>query len=601
MPIALSIGLSFALGTALAEGEASSFDTSPGLYAAAELGLGGRPLYQQLFPKGWPTSKEFRRITLEAGEAAFADSIGAILGSGIGVPLDVSSFERKRLEDLKNSQGPKAPTTTEQMLGQRWQAFAAASGLAAGSVPGDFKPVFIPYRHADPIIDKFDDTKLSTWKWANRQQNTGFGLDGVGFAMYANALFAEQQLANDRSSGGQSLVGRNELDGFLGLVALECATAAMEELKMQLCVTFHGTGGKPSLGPPPRSWEDVLKKGENREYYFPHGFTATLAPGKVDYALAPDDADLKSHLYDQAALILGLCELAKASTPSKTGSGRFFDPNKKSTAFPESTSAEALDLAMFVARTIKELHYNSIGDGNCSSFATSGGGPADTLRPEDGGLLLLAGEQLLSLQNGKLEKLGAVQKDMSIIMDKMATFLLEVQKTSKPPSTGFCDIYNLSERSPAEINQTTKQEKRSLGTQGLVVRGLLAAARASNLPAYVAPRKHTDDARPAAVLVLRWLDEKRWDKERRVYSEEPGKPVTTKAKDAASVLGAFRDMALETGDCRYLLSYKTYLSTLTARGLFLSETTRSRTPRDGSKNPAQAGKAPVVAPEVTIP
>jgi hypothetical protein len=592
-PIALSIALSFALGTALAEGEASSFDTSPGLYAAAELGLGGRPLYQQLFPKGWPTSKEFRRITLDSGEAAFADSIGAILGSGAGIPLEVSSFERNRLEDLKQNQGSKAPTGTDQMLAQRWQAFATASGLPAGTVPGDFKPVFIPYRHADPITANFDDSKLSTWKWANRQQNTGFGLDGVGFAIYANALFAEQQLANDRTLGGQPLAGRNDLDGFLALVALECATAAMKELKLQLCVTYHGAGGKPGLGAPPTSWAGVLKKGENREYYFPHGFTATVAPGHVEYAIGAAAEDLKSHLYDQAALILGLCELAKVSAPSKSGAGRFFNPDKKAAAFPESTSAEALDLAMFVARTIKELHYNSIGNGNCSSFATSDGGPADTVRPEDGGLLLVAIEQFLSLQNAKLDQLSEVQKNASVIMDKMTAFLLDVQKTGDPGQAGFFDSYNLSVQKPAET-------KRSLGTQGLAVRGLLAAARAANLPAYGASKKHPE-AKDAAVLLLRWLDEKRWDKERRAFSDEPGKPLTTRARDGASVLGALRDMALETSDCRYLLSYKTYLSTLAARGFFLSETARSRAPRDGMKTPAQANKAPVVAPEVTIP
>src|SRR5204863_7030972 len=78
---------------ASAEGETAtiSFESTPGLYAAAELGLGGRPLYQRLFPNGWTTTREFRKMALEDGEAAFADSIGSIMASGLGVPLEVSN------------------------------------------------------------------------------------------------------------------------------------------------------------------------------------------------------------------------------------------------------------------------------------------------------------------------------------------------------------------------------------------------------------------------------------------------------------------------------------------------------------------------------
>ena len=67
-------------------------------------------------------------------------------------------------------------------------------------------------------------------------------------------------------------------------------------------------------------------------------------------------------------------------------------------------------------------------------------------------------------------------------------------------------------------------------------------------------------------------------------------------------------MAIETGDSRYLLRYKTYLGTLRARGLFLAETARARASLGGiealpggPKTPAEAGKAPVVAKEVGIP
>ncbi len=539
--VALPVALSFTLGTALAEGE--TFETSPGLYAAAELGLGGRPLQEQLFRKGWPTTREFRRIAQDA-EAAFGDSIGAILGSGMGVPLEASRFERERLDDMKNR--PRPPATTDAMLALRWQAFAQVSGLA--SAPAGFKPIFIPYRHGDR---------------GQLGQDTRIGLDGIGFAIYANTLFAEQQLAIVRTSGSSSLAGRTELDGFLGLVALECATAAMHELGQQLCLTFHGAGGKPELGAPPRGYHEIVQKHElDREYYYPRGFTARVTSGSVAYALGAAEEDAGSSLHDQAAILLGLCELAKASVPAKTGSGWFFGPDGKGAAFPDSTSTEAAELAAFVAESVGQLHWNPLDGkvGGLASFANNGAW-GDTQRPEDAGLLLLALEQFLSLQDPRVASLPAVQKHMSVALDNTTAFLLSVQKTS---SQGFCDSYNLSERGPAET-------RRSLGTQGIVVRGLLASVRASKLPAY-AGKKHPE-AREAAALVVRWLDETRWDQGRHSYTVEgaPANSVTT--RDAAAVLGGLRDIAFETGDCRYLLRYKAYLTTLRARGPFLTETT----------------------------
>src|SRR2546423_5773722 len=123
-----------------AEGDASaiSYESVPGLYTAAELGLGGRPLYQRLFPSGWPTTKEFRRMTLEEGEGAFADAMGAIMGSGLGVPLDVSTWERFSLEQQKNN--ARAFGNVPALLADRWKAFRKESNLA--SEPEAFNPTF---------------------------------------------------------------------------------------------------------------------------------------------------------------------------------------------------------------------------------------------------------------------------------------------------------------------------------------------------------------------------------------------------------------------------------------------------------------------------
>lgn len=587
---------------AVADGDApsSSFESAAGLYTASELGLGGRPLYQRLFPNGWPTTRDFRRMTLEDGEAAFADSIGSVLASGLGVPLDVSTYERWRLEQRQASEGGKAPGNMDVLMSQRWDAFRQIAGLAA--TPDAFRPVFIPYRRGDPVFEKtFDESKPWTWTWQTKGQDSAITLDAIGLSMYGYALFGEQQLAAEHvvpnNSSTTTFAGRTDVDGFLGLVALECATAELHELRSKLCLIAHGEGGKPALGAAPRNYEERVKKDEGRETFFPHGFAATVTRATVSYALGGEKIDQKSRLFDQASLILGLSELAKAAAPAKTGSGRFFTSEKRGSSFPETTSNDAIDLAIFVAESMRNLHWVPARGGCPASFATNEA-PGDALRVEDAGLLLVALEQFLSLPSAKNDRLADSQKHMAFVLDRVATFLVNVQKTSSPPLTGFCDTYNLGGESAAELLKSG-EEKRSLFAQGIVVRGLLAAKRASDLPSYTG-KKH-QDAKDAAALVLRWLEDKRWDKDRRAYVDEPGKGTKSRAIDAAGVLGGLRDMAIETGDARYLLRYKAYLQTLQSHGLFLAKTARSRGPLEGAKSPADAGRAPVVAAEVSIP
>lgn len=603
-----------------AEGEAAtvSFESGPGLYAASELGLGGRPLYQRLFPNGWPTTREFRKMALEDGEAAFADSIGSIMASGLGVPLEVSNYERWKLQDRQNTEGGKAPGTVPLHLGQRWDSFRAVSGLT--DKPDGFNPVFLPFRRGDPVpavAEKaFDELKPWTWAWQAKGQDTAITLDTVGLAMYSYSLFAEQQLSIEHkveaAGTTQVFAGRTDVDGFLALVALECAIAQLRELRDKLCMDAKGgPNGNPILGGVPKNYDQKIQRGEGLHCFFPHGITATVNRATVSYDIGTAAIDSKMRLFDQAALILGLCELTKASSGT-TGSGRFFVAGKKGAAFESTTASEAIEVAIFVARSLRQVSWNPRNRGCVSSFSTADAGHGKTLRVEDAGLLLLALEQFLSLKVANNPALAAAltaaQKDMALVVDRVTSFLLNAQKTSKPPLTGFCDTYDIEAESAADVKNG--EEKRTLFAQGLAVRGLLAAKRTSELAAYVGPNvaKHPE-AKDAALLVLRWLEDKRWDKARRAYVDEQGKGTRTRALDAAAVLGGLRDMALETGDARYLLRYKAYLGTLRARGLFLSASARARGPfgtpdgpQGGSlKTPAESGKAPVVAAEVNIP
>jgi hypothetical protein len=582
-------------GGVSAQGAAAPpYDADDGLYAASELGLGGRPLYLKLFPSGWPTTREYRRMALEEGEAGFNDGIGAYLGSGLGVPVGVSTLARDRFAKRQKEDGGRAPVTLDAAQTDRFEQMRAVSGLA-GPVPQSFAPPCLPFRRGTPSFkDKFDETKPWTWTWEPKGTDQQITLDGIGFAIYAEALYAEQQLSSDRSvvvgGSSQTLTGRTDVDGFLALVGLDCAVCGAAELRQKLCLEDLGNNSL-SLATFPKEYSTEGPKAHST--YYPHSFTPTIGKGTVSYAVGAGPGS-KSRLYDQAALLLGVSELAKASTPKSTGPGRFFSQDRKSGFFDPDTTNQVTELAIFVLESLKTLHFHPPSQ-KYASFADRDGAK-DTIRAEDAGLLLVALECFLGINDSKNNKLLAAQKDAAHITLIVSNFMIGVQSTSKPPNTGFCDVYNVGE-SAAEFKNG--DEKRSLAGQGLMIRGLLAAKRAFDLPILRA-QSHRD-ALQAAQRAAQWIEDKNWDRERRAYLEIPGMGQKLTSRDAFAVLGALRDLALETGDVRYLTRYKLYLSYLRQRSLVLSETLRGRAGLDGVKSAADAGVAPVVVAEVQTP
>ncbi|HZV02095.1 MAG TPA: hypothetical protein VFF73_35630 [Planctomycetota bacterium] len=599
--VAALAGASFAgLPGAQAQGDAPTvFESAPGLYTAAELGLGGRPLYGKLFPNAWPTTKDFRRMTLEHGDGAFADSVGAFLSSGLGVPLDVSLYERWK----QNQQGKPVA----RVMADRWNEFRQAAGLQAQV--NAFNPTFLPYRRGDPGIASFDEAAPWATAWSTKGQDKAITLDAIGLEIYAFALFADQQLSIERqaqvSGSTQTCVGRTDVDGFFALVGLECAMAAVRELQGALCLDARADKGKVGLTAMPKNYKVRQSQFQGRETFFPHGFDVEVGKGTATYTLPANANDQKSRLFDQAALILGLSQLAKAGTSPK-GVGKIFNA-QRGLSFEPNALSDIFELLVFVVESTKEVNWNPQNNGRIASFADVNA-PGTSLLVEDAGLLLVALEQFLSIDPKKAPQaiqadLGEAQGHMATILHRVTMFLEDAQKTSNPPQGGLCDMYNL-DGSPALSKNGVEQ--RSLLAQGLAVRGLLAAARASSLPAYAGAKTVAahPEAKDAAMLILKWL-ENRWDKSKRAYVDAPGSgPSKLRAQDAAAILGAFRDAAFDTVDARYLQRYRTYLTTLRARGLVLSESQRSRDVLgDGGdlKGPGTVLKAPVVASEVTIP
>jgi hypothetical protein len=569
---------------------AARFDASSALYGATELGIGGRPLYQALFPSGWPTTKEYRRLTLEDGEAAFVDNVAALLGSGLGVPLTASSGERARLEDLQKLD-PKTPSSLPTALKERFEAFRQLAGLP-GAVDERFIPVFLPFRRGEPSVSSFDETKPATWAWSSKTTESLISLDAIGLSIYAETLLAEQQLVAehkvDTGAGSQTFVGRSDIEGFVALCALDCAVAAMNEVRNKLCIDLK-VPASPVLGPYPKVYDPA---GEfARRNYFPHLFAPQLGPATVTYALGGGADAKKSHLFDQAALLLGVCEIARASD-GKTGPARFFTGDKKQSFFDPQTSQQATDLAVFIFESLYAIHCNS--SGKLSSFASYENW-GDLLRIEDAGLILLALESFTQLTGPKSMNLGAAQKRARNMIERVASFVCSVQKTSNV-APGFCDAFNLDSESATE-------DRASLAAQGLAIRGLLAAKRAFATPAFASSAAAKPDVLTAAQRTLEFLEKKRWDPDRRAYIDAPGSrdKVKLRAFDAFAVLGGLRDLALETKDVRYLLRYRTFLTTLRTAGLQLAGSSREGDGSDGVKKASAVGLAPVATAEITLP
>lgn len=569
---------------------ASKYEATPALYGAVELGLGGRPLYQSLFPNGWPTTKDFRRATLDASEGAFVDNVAGIMGSGLGVPLTVSTGMRNRLAEVGKLDA-KAPTSLLAFLKDRYELFRHESGLAQ-AVDDKFVPVFLPFRRGEPIVNGFDEARPGTWAWSSKNTEATVTLDSVGFAIYANTLLADQELSAerkvDKGSGSETFVGHSDYSGFAAFCALDCAVAGLNELREKLCLDLRGAA--PAMD---KFLKAYNKDSESaRKTFYPHTVVPKVQPASVQYEAGGGKDVGKSYLWDQAALLLGVCELAKVSD-SKTGAGRFFANDKKPSYDPD-TSTKATELAVFIFETMYGRHVNR--DGRPSSFATVEDF-SPNLRIQDAGLLLLALESFLELNPKNSSALEALQKkEAKNLLNQVAKFVVDVQKISKI-KPGFNDAYTLDVG-----KESATDGNAALATQGLAIRGLVAAKRAYALPVFAAAGATRPDCLGAAQATVTYLEKSRWDGDRRAYVDTPGPREKAKvsALDAFAVLGGLRDLALDQKDVRYLLRYKSYLSTVRAGGLQLAASSREND-ADGVKKAAAVGLSPVITSEITLP
>ncbi|RMG10061.1 MAG: hypothetical protein D6731_18155 [Planctomycetota bacterium] len=551
---ATAVAVCTALAVPVARAQDARFDTADSLYAAYELCVGGRPFYRTFFARGWPTDRPHRRAALELAAGSAGRTIRATLASGAGLPLTVSVYQHHR-RDLLLKAG-KAGTRLEDLTRRDLGWFAARSG--AERPPRGFVPTFLPVRRARAALSQpWKDDDPSTWAWAPPREES-YTLEAVGFCLLAEAAYAREELTarrDDEERGGKaSWVGHSPTGGLFGFLALQSASAKLLELKRSLVLDLERRAIVS---------RSSLRGLKPRDHCFPKAWTAKRSGDSARYSLPEGEDRFASRLGHQAAVLWAAARLAELSDPSGPEElrGLFEDQKVRGELlriFLPSTHSDAVEVAVFVFRTISKLHVDVKGSAKVSSTADRyQRGP--TLTPTDLGLFLLALEAFVRdvrLAPARRGKPGPEVAALKVEQGKAKTLLAELCKTffawRQNQSGLFYDSYSVR-------TATRQQRTRSLASQAFAIRGLLAAHRGLKAAA-------DSSYLTVAKEVFALLDKERWDPARRVYTEEKGSTVPLFG--AAAVLGALRELALTTGDGRYLTRFRQYLEGLERAGLF---------------------------------
>lgn len=541
---------------ALAQDKAD-FDAAEGLYALKELHEGGRPLYRQLFHKGWPTDKKHLDMTVgfAAAKAELLTRCYLAAGAGVGQTVPYSDYQFGRL-DWRAKKGQRF-TNTASLLNEELRVFRHLSATRLRTSTHGLRPPYLPFARSKPVLaDSWDPETFTSWRWASGKGT--HSLEALGLAMVLEATYAREQLSETRKEeqkGKQvDLYGQTALDGFFALTGLHAAAAQVWALRNTL--SFDYRAGKIR-----RSAElSILDK---RRFFYPTAWTTDTSEGRAIHAPAAvgtGDTKFDSSLRAQAAILWGVSELAgltshTANKELQTLFKQRIVRGQQWWLFDYRFQKQLIEVALFTAESIRTLHLRLEGKGRAASSA-SPKGRGRYITPEDQGMLVLALEAFVNRielsdrarESKELKKAleEEQRKAKRVVADLARTF-----RTWQANQVGYFDRYQ------ADSDDRASKSK-SLLSQAFAVRGLVAAHRAL--------KPNRDTFLRAARRALNWLDTNRWDSTLQAYVEKSKKGVDLKS--AMAILGALREMALATGDGRYLLRYEQYLTSLRAGGLY---------------------------------
>lgn len=544
------------------------FNTIRALYAAGEFQASGRHFFSQFFEKGWPTTEEFRSVTHVDSYAIAADTLESLgLYSGLGVPLARTGYARRELERARVAVRGELPDWTRSTAGyveHRLEVFAKLTGYDSPMAVG-FSPVALEFTSGDPnYAQAVDLSNPETRRWDEKRSTPIISPGALGLSIYDAVLFAREALARDREEthirAKKRFIGTNARDAFCALVLLDSAISKVHALRDSLVYEGDKLGGKRTLFS--RRSEGAVR------YYFPQFVGVNLSGEEVRFdAKSSGDAGVLSRLFDSAALLLAATELYDFSSALESNSySRLFagqdsrSKDKSAQLFRSDTVNLARDLALYEIERMASIHLNT----DVKSFFSAGvpGESGSTLIAVDAGLTLLALANAYDKFGGSTALKGK-RGQMELFTKHFGEFILNQQSDDG----SFYDSYDIRA-------QTYQNPGRSLASQGLLIRGLLAAYRVTG----------RDDFKDAALNTLRYLEENRWAPRVGGYSSKHGDKSTGgySVMDAAALVGALRDLALVTGDVRILYRFGQVFRFFKQRGLQRSESRRGGESSDQS-------------------
>jgi hypothetical protein len=527
------------------------FETDEAMIAVAELLLSSDPYWVRFGELGWldDAKLEHKETLTETGPAFARYNVDTLfLTSGLGIPLSESPFEeanRGRLTILRE-------------------------GLIDLPLV-NARPIYLEYESGDPHYTEFPRfgdptqgtvTDAATLRWNPDWFDPTLRPATLGASLVAEVLWARRllwsptALASPTEQGGVPLEPGQELpppapisdaDRTFGVLLAELATHKIHALATRL-VYDSATG---LLGRVPNGYRPE-ETGE--PYVFlPHGIQESkyLEQEPGIFYEEFEATDTNSHLWDQAMLLWGALEFIEFNDPRGYGGE---DPFRESGEFsPQASSTasrQAKALANLIVRNIAGMHFDPDA-GSLVSYARAWESGTE-LRTQDAGLALIAFEKYLS-QSWPSEEMKEKVRD---IVDAQSRFLLRYQYYDG----AFADYIDI------ESGDAVEPRGFHLETQAYTIRALLIGFRVTG----------DFHLRRAAWRTYRFLEETLWAPSYKLYRVEDlvakGQKfnVVTPMR-FGSVLGALRDLSLETRDFTVVERLVAYVNGIGRSGLLLSE------------------------------
>ncbi|MBL4844493.1 MAG: hypothetical protein JKY65_03110 [Planctomycetes bacterium] len=546
--IALALGVILtSLGLASAQDDLDPRDL---LHAAYELHEGGLPLRRALFAKAWPTTRAYRDLTEKLAAEPAHELIRAYLAGSVGPSLANSQWALDRKE-LRNKEGDSHDDTRglmgAEMLMLRYMAGNRSD--TEGVAPTLYPLLSVTRAYARSRSEK----RLGTWAW--RRAKGKATLEGVGLAMLVETRYGIEQLRLTREvqQAGKALTlrGDNATDGFFGLLALQAAGAKAIELQRRL--VFDSKKDEILR-------QESLLKLDPRRYQFPTSWEVSLDGEVLSYSAPETESQLRAQSFVLLAASTLAIELTSKDPAIMSALKPFMVRGQKIYLVDPEARDAAIEVAVFAFRSMLTLHI-SLASGASAASTASKGSRGMTVSPEDFAVFLQAMEAFSRIPADA----KGIDRDAATALaleqgkaDKLANALVKnLVGWARSERQGVYDKYDISTNSRAIRN-------RSLSSQAYAIQGLVAGYKMTGSTA----------ALQAAREMAGKLDRHFWDAKSNAF--RPSGRKGTRVREAASLLGALRGIALVTGDGRYIYRYRQYLAHLHEAGWF--QTGTSSTP-----------------------